>query len=86
MWYTPSHKKFSVTARCIGADALSPTARCANDALSLHGRCVDGVLREKNKDSRRFLKENKVVVYPYHLGEVEFRFLTYREDRLDPSS
>ena len=28
----------------------------------------------------------EVELYPYHLGEVEFQFLAYREDPLDPSS
>ena len=41
---------------------------------------------EKNEDLRPLSKVDEVVVYPYHLGEVAFQFLTYREDPFDSSS
>ena len=63
---------FSHHARCANIGSLSPTARSTDDAFSLFGKCVDGVLRAKNEDSRPFLKADEVEFYPYHLGEVEF--------------
>ena len=57
---------------CTSTNALSPTARCTYGAFSLFGKCVDGVLREKNEDLRPFSKVDELVVYPYYLGEVEF--------------
>ena len=54
--------------------------------FSLFGKCVDNVLRAKNEDSRSFSKVDEVLVYPYYLGVVAFRFLTCREGPLDPSS
>ena len=77
---------FSIHARGVDVGALSPTARCTDDAFSLFGKCVDGVLREKNEISRHFSKMDEVVVYTYYLGEVAFQFLAYREDPYDPSS
>ena len=76
----------SLHAWCVNANALSPTTRSVDGAFSLFGKCVGGVLRAKNEDSRPFLKVDEVVVYPYYLGELEFWFLAYREDPLDPSS
>ena len=77
---------FSLHVRRVDVDALSPTARRDDGAFSLFGKCSGGVLRAKNEDSRPFLKVDEVVVYPYYLGEVAFRFLTYRKDPLDFSS
>ena len=63
---------FSLHARCVSVGTLSPTARCINSAFSLFGKCVGGVLRVKNEDLRPFSKVDEVVVYPYHLSEVDF--------------
>ena len=66
--------------------ALSPTTRSVNGAFSLPSKSDNGVLTEKNEASRPFSKVDEVVVYPYYLGEVVFRFVAYREDPFDPSS
>ena len=39
---------FFLNARCADVGALSPTARCADNAFSLPSKCFNGVLREKN--------------------------------------
>ena len=42
------------------------------EIFSLFGKCVSGVLREKNRALRPFSKVDEVEIYPYYLGEVEF--------------
>ena len=63
---------FSLHARCADTGTVSPTTRSVDDAFSIFEKCADGVLREKNKDSRPFLKVDEVDLYPYYLGEVAF--------------
>ena len=60
---------FPLNSRYVSIGALPPTTRSTNNTFSLPAKCIDGVLREKNEDSRPF---SKVDVYPYHLGELAF--------------
>ena len=55
----------SLHVRCVGAEALSLTAKSTDDAFSLHAKSANGILRVKNEDSRSFSKVDEVVVYPY---------------------
>ena len=64
---------FILHARGIDADTLSLTARWADGAFSLFGKCIGGVLREKNEALRPFSKVDEVDLCPgYYLGDVEF--------------